>query len=119
MQSFIIQVIKDIIPTIDDPDPILTLLGTISILFNRIKWKNRVIEINQDHWLQIKMEDKYFNERVLGQFREILSLPYEIVTLESDDESLMSLIRISFIQLMKIYLESHQYPVSAVNITME
>jgi hypothetical protein len=39
-QSFIKQVIKDILPTIDDPDPILTLLGTLSILCNRIKFKD-------------------------------------------------------------------------------
>ena len=68
VQSFIRQVINDILPTIDDPDPFLTVLGTLSILFNRIKYKNMVILLNQLHNLQIKMEDKYFNERVFEQF---------------------------------------------------
>jgi hypothetical protein len=40
VQIFIWQVLEDILPTIDDPDPFLTLLGTLSILYNRIKWKN-------------------------------------------------------------------------------
>ena len=80
-EYFISQVINDILPTIDDPDPFLTLLGTLSILFNRIKWKNAVNWVNQRGKLQTKMEDKYFNERVLEQFREVLNLPFEIVNL--------------------------------------
>jgi hypothetical protein len=36
------------------------------------------------------MEDKYFNERVLEQFREVLKVPSEIVTDESDDKRLIS-----------------------------
>jgi hypothetical protein len=100
--------LKDILPTIDDPDPYLTLLGTLSILFNRIKDKNGVEnmnKMNQDSNLQLKMEDKYFNKTVLKQFIEILNLPSEIVTPESDDESIMSLVNFSFIQLMNSYLE--------------
>jgi len=31
VQSFIRQVINDTLPTIDDPEPILTVLGTLSI----------------------------------------------------------------------------------------
>jgi hypothetical protein len=100
--------LKDILPTIDDPDPYLTLLGTLSILFNRIKDKNGVEnmnKMNQDSNLQLKMEDKYFNKTVLKQFIEILNLPSEIVTPESDDESIMSLVNFSFIQLMNSYLD--------------
>jgi hypothetical protein len=61
VQIFIRKVFEDILPTIDDSDPYLTLLGTLSILYNRIKWKNGVNELNQDGNLQIKMEDKYFS----------------------------------------------------------
>ena len=42
-----------------------------------------------------------------------------MVTDESDDEWAMSVINLSFNQLMNIFLESYQYPVSKVNITME
>ena len=62
-------------------------------------------KMNQDSNLQLKMEDKYFNKTVLKQFIEILNLPSEIVTPESDDESIMSLVNFSFIQLMNSYLE--------------
>jgi hypothetical protein len=65
------------------------------------------------------MDDKYFNERVFEQFRKFLKLPSEIVTDESNDDMIMSLLSISFIQLMKIYLESVHYLDSAGNITME
>ena len=116
VQSFIRQVINDILPTIDDPDPFLTVLGTLSILFNRIKYKNMVILLNQLHNLQIKMEDKYFNERVFEQFHQVLNT---FVTLQSDDERMMSVINLSFIQLINIFLESYQYSVSKVNISME
>ena len=92
-------------PTIDNPDPYLTLLGTLSILFNRIKEKNLVNKLNQDGNLEIKMEDKYFHKTVLEKFIEVLNLPSEIVTPESDDESMMSLINLSFIQLMNFFLE--------------
>jgi hypothetical protein len=54
VQMFIWQVLEDILPTIDDPDPFLTLLGTLSILYNRIKMKNLVNIINQNSKLQIK-----------------------------------------------------------------
>ena len=64
-QFFIKQVIKDILPTIDDPEPFLTLLGTLSILCNRIKFKDWLNLMNQDSKLHVKMDDKYFNERVL------------------------------------------------------
>jgi hypothetical protein len=40
VQMFIRQAIEDILPTIDESDPFLTLLGTLSIIYNRIKWKN-------------------------------------------------------------------------------
>jgi hypothetical protein len=63
--------------------------------------------MNQDEKLKIKMEDKYFNERVLEQFLEVFNLPSEIVTDESDDDRLIFLINRIFIQLMNIYLESH------------
>jgi hypothetical protein len=56
-------IIEYLLPTIDDPEPILTILGTISILCNRIKFKDWVSIMNQDGKLHIKMEDKYFNER--------------------------------------------------------
>jgi hypothetical protein len=61
VQMFIWQVLEDILPTKDDSDPFLTLLGTLSILYNRIKWKNTINGIIQECELQIKMEDKYFN----------------------------------------------------------
>jgi hypothetical protein len=58
VQYFIRQVINDILPKIDDPDPFLTILGTLSILFNRIKDKNMLYEMNQTGLLPpIKMED--------------------------------------------------------------
>jgi hypothetical protein len=56
---------KDLLPIIHDPDPILTILGTLSIFCNRIKFKNWINLRNQDGKLQIKIEDKYFDERVL------------------------------------------------------
>ena len=119
VQLFTLQILEDILPTIDEPEPILTILGTLSILFNRIKWKNLVSIINQDLKQQIKMEDKYFNETVLKQLIEVLNLPPEIVTNESDDDSLMSLINLSFIQLMNIYLEQHKCPAFPGSITMQ
>jgi hypothetical protein len=61
VQMFIWQAIEDILPTIDDSDPFLTLLGTLSILFNRIKFKDRINGMIQECELQIKMEDRYFN----------------------------------------------------------
>ena len=51
------------------------------------------------------MEDKYFNKSVIEQFIEALNLPSEIVTYESEDEPLMSLINLSFNELMNYYLE--------------
>jgi hypothetical protein len=42
VESFILQVLEDILPSIDDPDPFQTILGTLSILFNRIMTKNWV-----------------------------------------------------------------------------
>jgi hypothetical protein len=45
----------------DDPEPFLTLLGTLSILYNRIKFKNWVDTLIKDLKVQVKMEDKYFN----------------------------------------------------------
>ena len=61
VQMFMRQAIKEILPTIDDSEPFLTLLGTLSILYNRIKMKNRINYLIQRLELQIKMEDKYFN----------------------------------------------------------
>jgi hypothetical protein len=61
VQMFTLEVLVKILPTIDDSDPFLTLLGTLSILYNRIKEKNVVNIMIQDCELQIKMEDKYFN----------------------------------------------------------
>ena len=116
---FIWQVLEDILPDIDDPEPFLTLLGTLSILYNRIKWKNEINILNQHLNLQIKMEDKYFNKSVLEQFIEALNLPSEIVTYESEDEPLMSLINLSFNELMNYYLEQHMCRVSPAKITME
>lgn len=72
--------------------------------------------------LQINMEDKYYDESVLEQICKILNLSkisYLLETDEPDYDLLMSVINISFVQLMKIYLESHQCPVSPANITME
>ena len=63
--------------------------------------------MNQDEKLMIKMEDKYFNERVLEQFLEVFYLPSEIVTDESDDDRLIFFINRIFIQLMNMYLELH------------
>lgn len=77
---------EEILPFIDDPDPILNILGTLSILYNRIKNKYIVYKINQDGKLQIKMEDKYYNEMVLQLFLGILNLHHEIVTDKSDDD---------------------------------
>jgi hypothetical protein len=85
------------LPTIDDPDPILTILGTLSILCNRIKFKDWLNIMNQDGKLPIKMEDKYFNERVLHKFCEVLNLSSEIVTDELDEKNLISLIKSNFI----------------------
>jgi hypothetical protein len=65
------------------------------------------------------MKDKYFNEKVFEQFRKFLKLPSEIATPESNDDMLMSLLSIFFIQLMNSYLESLNYIDSAGNITME
>ena len=84
-------------PTIDEPDPFLTVLGTLSILFNRIKDKNAIFWVIQEYQVQISMDDKYFNERVFEQFRKFLKLPSEIVTDESNDDWLMTLVDLSFI----------------------
>jgi hypothetical protein len=119
VQSFINQVINDILPTLDDPDPFLTLLGTLSILYNRIKFKKIVNQMNQAGLLPIKMVDKYFNERIVIQFHELLHLPPEIVTYESNEDRLAHIISLSFFQLMNIFLESYSYPASASKITME
>jgi hypothetical protein len=75
--------------------------------------------MNQVCELQIKMEDKYFNEWIFEKFRQVLNLPSEIVSDESDDERLMFVINFSFNQLMNIFLESHQLPVSACTITIK
>ena len=56
---------------------------------------------------------------MLEQFIDVFKLPPEIVTAESDDETLMSLINLSFIQLMNFYLEEQKYPVTPANITIE
>jgi hypothetical protein len=61
VQIFTLEVLVKILPIIDDSDPFLTLIGTLSILCNRIKEKNGINEIIQDCELQIKTEDKYFN----------------------------------------------------------
>jgi hypothetical protein len=53
VQCFISQIMDDVLPTIDEPDPFLTILGTLSILLNRIKKKNMVNELNQREMLQI------------------------------------------------------------------
>jgi hypothetical protein len=74
--------------------------------------------MNQVGELQIKMEDKYYNEWIFEQFRQVLNLPSEIVSDESDDERLMLVINFSFNQLMNIFLESHQLSVSSATITM-
>jgi hypothetical protein len=42
--------------------------------------------MNQRGNIEIKIKDKYFNERVLERFREVLNLPNEIFKLESDDD---------------------------------
>ena len=80
VESILQQVFEDILPTVDEPDPIITLLGTLSILYNRIKWKNGVNTTNQFANLQIKMEDKFFYESALEQFCEILCISSNIVT---------------------------------------
>ena len=118
-EYFTRTILKDILPTIEEPDPFITLLGTLSILFNRIKWKNQIVRLNQSGKAQIKTEDKYFNEIVFEQFREVLNLPPDIVSFESDDYRLTSLINLSFIQIMNIFIESHQYLVSTTSITLE
>jgi hypothetical protein len=41
------------------------------------------------------------------------------VTFQSDDDSLLSLINLSFIELMNFYLEQHKCPVSPAEITMQ
>lgn len=89
----------------DDPDPILTLLGTLSILFNRIKFKNFLNQMIQTSKLQIMMEDKYFDEWVFERFKFRLKLFSDIVTDESDDDRVLSIISLSFNQFMNIYLE--------------
>jgi hypothetical protein len=61
--------------------------------------------MNQDEKLKIKMEDKYFNERVLEHFLEVLNHPSEIVTNESENTGLIKFIKGSFIQLMNIYFK--------------
>jgi hypothetical protein len=61
VQIFTLEVLVKILPTIDDSEPFLTLLGTLSILCNRIKEKNAINEIIQEWELQIKTDDKYFN----------------------------------------------------------
>ena len=119
VESFISYVMTDIMSTKDEPDRFLTVLGTLSILFNRIKQKNYLIKIIQKYQVQINMEDKFYNESVLEQFRKVLNIPTEIATRESNDDRLISLVELSFIHLMTIYLESVHYLFSAGNITME
>ena len=65
------------------------------------------------------MEDKYFNQSVLEKFIEVMNLPDEIVTRISEDETMMSLIDLSFIQLINIHLERHDLQVSLGKITMK
>ena len=55
---------------------------------------------------------------MLEQYIDVFKLPPEIVTAESDDETLMSIINLSFIQLMNIYLEKQKCPVTPANITI-
>ena len=106
-------------PDIDDPEPFLTLLGTLSILYNRIKYKNLIYNYNQEFNLQIKMEDEYFNQTILEQFLGVLKLPSEKVTDGENISRLASLLNLSFSQLMNNFLESHHYPVSESSITMK
>lgn len=99
-ESFTKQVLKDILPTIAVPDPILTLLGTLSILCNRIITSNHVPDMISFGFMPIKMEDKYYDQRVLKQLLEILNLPSEKVPDEENFSRLTSLIKLSFRQLI-------------------
>ena len=56
---------------------------------------------------------------MLKQFIELIDISSETVTYESDDESLMSLINLTFNQLMNSYLEQLNHPVCLDRITME
>jgi hypothetical protein len=119
VESFTRQILKDILPTIAIPDPFLTLLGTLSILYHRIHSKNLIISMNKIGWLPIKLEDKYFDQKVLEQILEVLNLPSERVEDEDTFGRLTTLVKLSFSELMNNYLEHHQYPVSAAYITMK
>ena len=65
------------------------------------------------------MEDKCFNKSALEQFIELLNLPSKIVTDESDDETLMTFVNLSFNELMNYFLEQQMCLDSPPKITME
>jgi hypothetical protein len=69
--------------------------------------------------MKIKMEDKFLNLILHEEFIKILNLPPKIVTNESEDEIMMSLINISFIELMNIYLQQHYCTISPGKIIMQ
>jgi hypothetical protein len=79
-ESFTRHIIEEILPTLDVPNPILTLIGTLTILFNRIYSKDMINEWKPTGLLLIKMEDEYFNQTILEQFLGVLKLPSEKVT---------------------------------------
>jgi hypothetical protein len=118
-EFFTKQILKEILPTTDVPDPILTVIGSLSILYNRINFNKLFNVYILSAFFPIKTEDKYFNKRVLEQLLEVLKLPSERVTDENKFAWLTSIIKLSFKQLMVKYLESHHYPVSTAKITME
>ena len=66
-ESFTRQILKEILPNIYVPDHILTLIGTVSILYNRIRTGNFINFTSQlkNDKFPIKMDDKYLNKKVL------------------------------------------------------
>jgi hypothetical protein len=72
-----------------------------------------------DEKIQIKMEDKYFNESALQKIIKHLKLPSDIVTDNSADEIQMSLIKFLFDEYMNFFLKMHKFPITPANITLE
>jgi hypothetical protein len=67
-ESFTRQILNDILPTIDVPYPLLNIMGTLTILYNRILKKNAVKDWSLTGLLVIKKQDEFFNQSILELF---------------------------------------------------
>jgi hypothetical protein len=80
-------------------------MGTLTILYNRILNVNIIKKWSQTSLLLIKIEDKYFIQRIHDHFLLLLNLRSERLIDEENFERLTSVIKLSFSQLMNTFLE--------------